>query len=38
MKSYLDTIKKPVRLPLLQGEEVLKYYTASYDIGSSLAS
>jgi HSP20 family molecular chaperone IbpA len=38
MKSYLDTIKQPVKLPLLQGEEVLKYYTASYDIGSSLAS
>jgi len=38
MKSYLDTIKKPVSLPLLQGEEVIKYYTASYDIGSSLAS
>ena len=38
MKSYLDMIKKPVKLPLLQGEEVIKYYTASYDIGSSLAS
>jgi len=38
MRSYLDTIKKPVNLPLLQDEEVLKYFTASYDIGSSLAS
>jgi len=38
MRSYLDTIRKPVSLPLLQGEEVVKYYTASYDIGSSLAS
>jgi len=38
MRSYLDTIRKPVSLPLLQGEEVIKYYTASYDIGSSLAS
>jgi len=38
MRSYLDTIKKPVSLPLLQSEEVIKYYTASYDIGSSLAS
>jgi len=38
MKSYLDTIKKPVILPLHQGEEVIKYFTASYDIGSSLAS
>ena len=38
MKSYLDMIKKPVKLPLLQGEEVLKYYTASYDTGTSLAS
>jgi len=27
-----------VSLPLLPGEEVIKYYTASYDIGSSLAS
>jgi len=38
MRSYLDTIRKPVNLPLLEGEEVIKYYTASYDIGSSLAS
>ncbi|MBA3063419.1 MAG: Hsp20/alpha crystallin family protein [Atribacteria sp.] len=38
MKSYLDTIRKPVSLPLLPGEEVIKYYTASYDTGSSLAS
>ena len=38
MRSYLDTIRKPVSLPLLEGEEVIKYYTASYDIGSSLAS
>jgi len=38
MRSYLDTIRKPVSLPLLQGEEVIKYFTASYDIGSSLAS
>ena len=38
MRSYLDTIRKPVSLPLLQDEEVIKYYTASYDIGSSLAS
>ncbi|MDO9463985.1 MAG: Hsp20/alpha crystallin family protein [bacterium] len=38
MRSYLDTIRKPVNLPLLQGEEVLKYFTASYDVGSSLAS
>ncbi len=38
MRSYLDTIRKPVSLPLLPGEEVIKYYTASYDIGSSLAS
>jgi len=38
MRRYLDTIRKPVSLPLLQGEGVLKYYTASYDIGSSLAS
>jgi len=38
MRSCLDTIRKPVSLPLLPGEEVIKYYTASYDIGSSLAS
>jgi len=38
MRSYLDTIRKPVSLPLLAGEEVTKYYTASYDTGSSLAS
>ncbi|MBU4603095.1 hypothetical protein KKA86_08380 [bacterium] len=38
MRSYLDTIRKPMSLPLLQGEEVIKYYTASYDTGSSLAS
>jgi len=38
MRSYLDTIRKPVSLPLLPGEEVLKYFTASYDTGSSLAS
>jgi len=38
MRSYLDTIRKPVSLPLLPGEEVIKYYTASYDTGSSLAS
>ncbi len=38
MRSHLDTIRKPVNLPLLQGEEVLKYFTASYDVGSSLAS
>ena len=37
MRSYLDTIRKPVSLPLLPGEEVIKYYTASYDIGSSLS-
>ena len=34
----MDTIRKPVSLPLLPGEEVIKYYTASYDTGSSLAS
>jgi len=38
MRSYLDTIRKPVNLPLLKDEEVLKYFTASYDVGSSLAS
>jgi len=38
MRSYLDTVRKPVSLPLLQDEEVIKYYTASYDVGSSLAS
>lgn len=38
MRSYLDTIRKPVSLPLLLGEEVIRYYTASYDTGSSLAS
>jgi HSP20 family molecular chaperone IbpA len=38
LRSYLDTIRKPVSLPLLQDEEVLKYFTASYDVGSSLAS
>ena len=38
MRSDLDTRRKPVSLPLLPGEEVIKYYTASYDIGSSLAS
>jgi|GEM_PF-408529 len=38
MRSYLDTIRKPVNFPLLQDEKVLKYYTASYDVGSSLAS
>jgi HSP20 family molecular chaperone IbpA len=38
MRSYLDTIRKPVSLLLLQGEEVIKYYTASYDVGGSLAS
>jgi HSP20 family molecular chaperone IbpA len=34
----LDTIRKPVSLPLLPGEEVMRYYTASHDTGSSLAS
>jgi len=34
----LDTIRKPVSLPLRPDEEVTKYYTASYDTGSSLAS
>jgi len=38
MRRDLDTIRKPVSLPLLPGEEVIKYYTASYDTGSSLAS
>jgi len=38
MKRDLDTIRKPVSLPLLPDEEVTKYYTASYDTGSSLAS
>jgi HSP20 family molecular chaperone IbpA len=38
MRSDLDTIRKPVSLSLLPGDEVIKYYTASYDIGSSLAS
>ena len=38
MRRDLDTIRKPVSLPLLAGEEVSKYYTASYDTGSSLAS
>jgi HSP20 family molecular chaperone IbpA len=38
MRSDLDTRRKPMSLPLLPGEEVIKYYTASYDIGSSLAS
>jgi len=38
MRRDLDTIRKPVSLPLLQDEKVIKYYTASYDIGSSLAS
>ena len=38
MRRDLDTIRKPVSLLLLPGEEVIKYYTASYDIGSSLAS
>ncbi|MCG2821704.1 MAG: hypothetical protein L6371_07495, partial [Candidatus Atribacteria bacterium] len=38
MKRDLDTIRKPMSLPLLPGEEVIKYYTASYDTGSSLAS
>jgi HSP20 family molecular chaperone IbpA len=38
MRSCLDTIRKPVSLPLRPGEEVTKYYTASYDTGSSLAS
>lgn len=38
MRSYLDSIRKPVSLSLLSGEQILKYFTASYDIGSSLAS
>ncbi len=38
MKSYLDTIRKPVCLPLQPGEEIIMYYSASYDIGSSPAS
>ena len=38
MRRDLDTIRKPVSLSLLPGEEVTKYYTASYDTGSSLAS
>lgn len=38
MKNYLDTIRKPVDLPLMPGEEVILYYSASYDIGSSIAS
>ena len=38
MRRDLDTIRKPVSLPLLFDEEVIKYFTASYDVGSSLAS
>jgi len=38
MRNSLDLIRKPVSLPLLPGEEVIKYFTASYDVGSSLAS
>lgn len=38
MRSSLDTLRKPVSIPLLQDERVVKYYTASYDVGSSLAS
>ncbi len=38
MRRDLDTIRKPVSLPLLSGEEVIKYFTASYNTGSSLAS
>jgi len=38
MRSYLDTKRKPVSLPLLPGEEIIMYYSASYDIGSSPAS
>src|SRR4030042_3879016 len=38
MRRDLDTIRKPMSLPLLFDEEVIKYYTASYDTGSSLAS
>jgi len=38
MKRDLDTIRKPVSLPLLPGEEVMRYYTASHDTGSLLAS
>ena len=34
----LDIIRKPVNLPLRPGEKVMRYYTASYDTGSSLAS
>jgi len=34
----LDIIRKPVNLPLRPSEEVTKYYTVSYDTGSSLAS
>ena len=34
----LDIIRKPVNFPLRPGEKVMRYYTASYDTGSSLAS
>jgi len=38
MKYSLDTLRKAMPLSLLQDEEVLKYFTASYDVRSSLTS
>lgn len=38
MKSSLDLLRKPTALPLIEGEEVLISYTASYDAGSSVSS
>ncbi|MEI6138834.1 MAG: Hsp20/alpha crystallin family protein [Mariniphaga sp.] len=38
MKNYLDTIRKPVNLPLFQGEVLIKYFTASYELWISQSS
>ena len=38
MKSSLDLLRVPVSLPLAEGEEEIKTYTASYDSGNSVFS
>ncbi len=38
IRSSLDLLRKPVKLPLAQDEEIVMYYTASYDAGTSLSS
>lgn len=38
IRSSLDLLRKPAKLPLAQDEEIMMYYTASYDAGTSLSS